>query len=280
MSTYNSGVSELRSMEELNKKQAEFYDVKKKNAITKIWSWGRRVLLGNIRSELGIKNDVYNLHRQWIGDVSGKRVLDLGCFSGNALSIELASKADYYLGIDLSEKGIGILSEKLAAAGLTNAKAVAIDFLSEEFDKEQSFDLIYIYGAMHHFRYFEVLLERLNKFLKNDGCIVTYDPTETSSIIKFVRVLYRPFQSDAKWEWPFTKKTYKLINQYFLVDKVQGFLGKSKNFIALNFLPLSKEWKLKKAREWHQYDMAHANSFSNDFYRCMHVAMKLKKKLN
>lgn len=278
MSTFDAGLSQLKSMEELNKKQAEFYDVKKKNIATKIWSWGRGVMLGNIRSEAGIKTDVYKLHREWIGNVSGKRVLDLGCYSGNALSLELASKAGYYVGIDLSEKGISTLSEKLAAAGLGNAKALVVDFLSDEFDRERPFDLIYIYGAMHHFRYFEVLLKRLDKFLADDGCIVTYDPTETSSIIKFARVLYRPFQSDAKWEWPFTKKTYKHISQYFVIDKMQGFLGKSKNFIALSFLPFSKAWKLKKAKQWHAYDMAHANSFGKDFYRCMHVAMRLTKK--
>ena len=34
--------------------------------------------------ELGILEQSYTLHKQWLGPLEDKRVLDLGCYAGNA----------------------------------------------------------------------------------------------------------------------------------------------------------------------------------------------------
>lgn len=58
---------------EVNKKQKEFYNVKKKNFATQIWSNIRHGLLANIRKEIGISNQVYALHKEWLGDLAEKK---------------------------------------------------------------------------------------------------------------------------------------------------------------------------------------------------------------
>jgi len=279
MSVIAEKVKEKQSMLDINQQQADFYNKPKKNAISSIWSWGRGKLLRSVRLSIGVSDDVYRLHREWLADLSGKKVLDLGCFAGNVLSLEIAKKAGYYLGIDLSKRGISELKAKLESEGVINGQAVVVDFLSDDFDQYGQFDVIYIYGAMHHFQHFDVLLNRLNEVLMPNGRIITYDPTETSPLIKFIRSVYRPFQSDAAWEWPFNRDTYKSIQKVFVVEHVQGFLGRSKAAVMLAFLPLSANWKRKKSQEWHAYDLANANSFGPALESCMHVAMCLRKKL-
>ena len=65
---------------ETNVKQAEFYNTKKKNLPTRIWSRIREKTLKGIRRELNILQGSYDLHKSWFGELSDKKVLDLGCF--------------------------------------------------------------------------------------------------------------------------------------------------------------------------------------------------------
>ena len=98
---------------ETNKKQKEFYNNIKQNFSTKIWAKFRNGLLNRIRKNIGIKDQAYLLHKEWFGDLSNKKVLDLGCYSGNYWSMYLAEHAKEYLGIDLSDVAILKLKEKI-----------------------------------------------------------------------------------------------------------------------------------------------------------------------
>ncbi len=186
-----------------NQRQKEFYEHKEKNFATKIWSFFRNGILNKTRKNLGIENQIYQLHQKWFGDLSDKKVLDLGCYEGNSLSIYLATNAKEYIGVDLSETGINKLNERLI--NIPSATAISVDFLSDEF-KENRFDLIYAYGVLHHFKDVDFLITKLNKKLNSGGQIISYDPLQTSLPIKFIRTIYRPFQSDRDWEWPFRRE--------------------------------------------------------------------------
>ena len=85
---------------------------KKRNFVTSLWSRIRHGLLANIRKELKISNQVYDLHKHWLGNLHDKKVLDLGCFEGNHLSVYIAQNAKEYIGLDLSDIGIAKLNEK------------------------------------------------------------------------------------------------------------------------------------------------------------------------
>jgi 2-polyprenyl-3-methyl-5-hydroxy-6-metoxy-1,4-benzoquinol methylase len=270
----------MKPITKSNKEQAAFYDHKttrKPNLFSKMWRYYRNNVLDQFRKDMDIKHDIYSLHREWLGDLEGKRILDLGCYSGNALSVDMASECGEYLGIDLSERGISQLQEKLNALKKDSAEARVIDFLSPSF-QEKPFDIIYIYGAMHHFEDFEHLLVRLNSFLKQDGCIIAYDPLKTSILVNTVRALYRPFQQDAGWEWPFSKRTFKLIEKHFTIRQLQGVLGYSKYALIINLLPLSRRFKQKIGHKLHGLDKKYATGLNHNLWRCMQVATLLQKK--
>lgn len=260
---------------ETNIRQKEFYNTKKKNFATKIWSSLREKTLKKIRKNIGILDQSYDLHKVWFGDLSNKKVLDLGCFQGNSLSMLLAENAKEYIGVDLSDVAIAKLNQKLTQ--IPTAKAVAVDFLSDDFP-DKDFDLIYAYGVLHHFQSVPVLINKLNEKLAPNGEIISYDPLETSLPIKIIRTLYRPFQSDADWEWPFTRKTYSQFKNAFNIIERRGLLGKTKWFFLLNFVPMSEEKRMNLGKKWHNDDWENSKTSDSALFACMHVTMLMKKK--
>jgi SAM-dependent methyltransferase len=260
---------------ETNKKQAAFYNNIKQNYFTKIWARFRNGILNKIRKNIGVHDQAYDLHKVWFGDLSDKKVLDLGCFAGNYLSLYLAEKSKQYIGIDLSDVAIQKLNERLKP--FPNANAFAIDFLSEEFI-QKDFDIIYAYGVLHHFPSTTILINKLNEKLATGGSVISYDPMETSWPIKLIRTLYRPFQSDAAWEWPFTRKTVRQYHNSFNVMERRGILGKSKWIYLINFLPLSEEKKQEIGKKWHKQDWENSAVSDASLFKCMHLTMLMQKK--
>jgi 2-polyprenyl-3-methyl-5-hydroxy-6-metoxy-1,4-benzoquinol methylase len=263
------------SILETNIKQAEFYNTKNKNLATRIWSKFRNGILNRMKKAVGVQDQAYLKHKEWFGDLSTKKVLDLGCFSGNYWSMYLAEQSKEYLGIDLSDVAIAKLDERLVS--FPNASAKAIDFLSTEFI-EKDFDLIYAYGVLHHFESTKILIYKLNEKLALNGQIISYDPLETSLPIKIIRTLYRPFQSDAAWEWPFTKKTVCQFQNAFTIIERHGLLGKSKWMVLISLLPISEEKKIKIGQKWHKADWDDSKTSDSVLFSCMHLTMLMEKK--
>lgn len=260
---------------ETNKKQRDFYNDIRQNFATQLWASIRNGLLNRTRKNIGVQEQVYATHKIWFGDLASKKVLDLGCFSGNYLSLYLAEHAMSYTGIDLSDIAIAKLQQRISH--LERAKAVAVDFLSDEF-VEADFDLIYAYGVLHHFPNNDVLMARLNEKLADSGEIISYDPLQTSLPIRIMRLLYRPFQSDAAWEWPFTERTVKAYRDNFELLELHGLLGKAKWSALLNLLPLSYQYRSAKGKEWHDVDWKESAVSDRSLFRCMHLTMRLRKK--
>lgn len=262
---------------ELNKRQKEFYNsVKnpKRNFATRIWANFRNGALSDFRKKFDLKDRVYDEHKIWMGDLSDKKILDLGCLQGNALSLYMAQNAKEYIGIDLSDVAIDVLQKKIEQADCRNARAIAVDFLSPEFH-ESDFDIIYAYGVLHHFENFDLLVAKLKEKLKPNGIIVSYDPLETSLPIKILRTLYRPFQDDKDWEWPFTKKVVAKIKNNFKIEQVRGILGQSKYGVLLNLLPLNNSYKSRVISKMVEKDWGIKNI--DDIYSCMHTTLLLRK---
>jgi 2-polyprenyl-3-methyl-5-hydroxy-6-metoxy-1,4-benzoquinol methylase len=269
---------DIDSMLQTNQKQKEFYNEKdqkkKKNLPSRVWSGIRSGLLADYRRNFNISEKVYAQHTIWLGDLSSKKILDLGCLRGNALSLYMAKNAKEYIGIDLSDVAIKELQRKIEKADCPNAKAVAVDFLSDEF-ADKDFDIIYAYGVLHHFENVDVLIARLKEKLAPNGVIISYDPLQTSLPIKVMRQLYRPFQSDKDWEWPFDKKVIEKLYANFQVLDIKGILGKSKYGILLSFLPLSSNFKHKKIAKMINDDWE--ISSQKEIYPCMHLTMFMRK---
>lgn len=264
-------------MKDMISKQKAFYDNKEKNFVTKIWYYFRNRTLNAFRKNIGLEKEIYDLHLNWLGDLNDMKVLDLGCYEGNSLSFHMAKNAKKYVGIDLSEKAIKILGKRLSQ--LPNAEVYSMDFLSADFE-EKDFDLIYAYGVLHHFRNTEELISKLKQKLKPGGRIISYDPLATSLPVRLVRALYRPFQTDKDWEWPFSRKVYYKYSKEFEILDRRAILGKTKWLFLINHLPIGNHKKEKISKRWHLTDRELSKRNDSHMFKCMHLTMLMRLKPN
>lgn len=265
----------------VNRTQADFYDKKvagarRLNPAMRAWEWWRSSVY-EVWDGIGVFDTVLDLHRAWLGDLSGKRVLDLGCYTGNRLSLELAQASGAYLGIDLSDSALAKLRARIVAAGIKGAEVKALDFLDKNFDYPP-FDVVYANAVLHHFSDFGLLMSLLHERLNPGGMVICFDPMETSRIVRAVRAAYRPFQTNAAWEWPFQRANFDKIQEYFVIEEMRGLVGRSKWVIPLSALPVSRRWLVEAGRKLHEQDLARATELNPDLWRCMSVTMRLRKR--
>lgn len=273
---------EVREMLRINEEQRRYYeqaDGAKESEInslaTNLWRrWRARAL--SVFEENEIDDTLAKRHLQWLGgDLSSLKVLDLGVGYGNPLSMTLARQAREYIAIDLSASMVEWFNRQLKAKSTRNARAVVADFLSDEFS-ERDFDLVYARAVFHHFKHFDAFLEKLHRCMAPGGIVITLDdPLETWLPMKLLRMAYRPFQTDADWEYPFTRQSLRAIQRHFDVEKVQGTYGFSKWGIPLGFV--APQFARRHARAWHQKDLAYAYDIKN-VTSCLRVSLMLRPK--
>ena len=262
---------------ETNTRQKEFYNAANDSRITnlpmKTWRFVRRRMYG-LMDQSEVWTDVFKLHKEWIGNLEGKKVLDFGCYEGNKLSHYLASSASEYVGIDLSDKALAKLSDSFQKKGISGARVQCVDVLSSEFEGG-GFDVIYAQGVLHHFNPIEALLPVLHSKLNPGGRIVSFDPLQTSLLTRGVRAVYHPFRSDKDWEWPFRREIFGKFRQYFAIEHMQGFLGRSKWAIPITFV--NKDLAARLLERWHRSDMALATGENRHLWGCLQLAMCMTK---
>lgn len=278
----NVSNSKIKSMLEVNRKQKEYYEISQGtqfihagNKVSVIWDKIRTIQY-RITDELGYNNKLFEIHKHWLGDLKGKKVLDLGCNTGNELSEFLAINSSQYYAVDLSKSALSILQNKFEEKGINNARFLPVDILSDEF-KEGCFDVIYAKAIFHHFKFFEEFLNRIKSVLNPKGIIICLDPLNTFLPLRIFRAVYRRFQYDSDWEYPFTNNSLKQIEKYFTILDVAGIMGKAKYAIPIYLL--SRKYAIKKAEQWVNEDYHKIKYYDKSLKSCLRISLLLRKEL-
>ena len=276
-----------QKMVQVNARQKDFYESwfkavqmagveRAANTPTGTWSWMRRKLLA-MRKLAGLDEYLEELHRGWMHDLENARVLDLGCFTGNPLSLWIAENCAEYTGIDLSEQAVAVLNAKLSERQFTHARAYAQDFLANSYP-DNHFDLIYANSVLHHFKDINLLLAELHRILKPGGMVISFDPLMTEPLNRLARALYRPLQTDRDWEWPFTRKTFGLLRRYFEIADRQGIMGMVKfGFLCQLVLGPGKLGNVI-TRLGLKFDKKYARHPGAAFFFCWQATLLLRKR--
>ena len=118
-----------------------------------------------------------------LGDVTKKRILDLGAGMGES-AVYFASKGAIVTAADISS---GMLN---VAQQLANHHDVAIETVKTTSNKlpfpDESFDVIYAANMLHHVDMPSTLRE-IKRILKKSGIFVSYDPLAHNPIINMYR---------------------------------------------------------------------------------------------
>lgn len=104
-------------------------------------------------------------------DVSGKKVLEIGCGDGESLQYQGKRKASELWGIDLSEKQLEKAARNLAARGLS-AKLICSPMEEDCGIPTDYFDFVYSIYAIGWTADLEGTFRRIASYLKKDGVFI------------------------------------------------------------------------------------------------------------
>jgi len=145
-----------------------------------------------------------------LGDITGKKLLDLGCGLGEA-SVYFAIKGAKVTSTDISGKMLELTKDlgKRYGVDITTHKSTAEELL---LGNEKQFDIIYAGNLFHHIDMNEVL-PRLTAILKDDGRLVSWDPIAYNPIINVYRRMAMKVRTVD--EHPLKVKDIKSFENYF-----------------------------------------------------------------
>lgn len=172
-----------------------------------------------------------------LGNMKGKRILDLGCGNGEA-SIYFAKKGAKVYAIDISPIMVSLV-KKLAKKKNLNKRIVAKVMLAEDLKFPSNyFDLIFGRGVLHHVSIKPSMIE-IKRILKKDGVGVFIEPLMHNPIINVYRKIAKEvrtpdeqpinyFKIDKLADIGFTESYHKefqlttllILVWYFLVQRV------------------------------------------------------------
>jgi ubiquinone/menaquinone biosynthesis C-methylase UbiE len=119
-------------------------------------------------------------------DIQDKLVLDYCCGNGE-VAVEMAKRgAAKSLGIDISEVAIENASKLAYANGRKDRCEFHVMDAEETEFKDNTFDIIHEYGALHHLD-LEVALRELSRILKSDGKVICTEALRHNPFIHYYR---------------------------------------------------------------------------------------------
>jgi ubiquinone/menaquinone biosynthesis C-methylase UbiE len=121
---------------------------------------------------------------QHLGDVSGQKLLDLGCGAGEN-SVYFAKKGAQCIAADYSA-GMVEVALKLADANGVKIEGAIINAMAIDFP-DHSFDVVYAANLLHHLPDPQQCIQEMHRILKPGGKACFWDPLRHNPIINIYR---------------------------------------------------------------------------------------------
>lgn len=145
-----------------------------------------------------------------LGDVSGKRVLVVGC--SNVGVLPLARRGAHVIGIDVADEAVNQLNEAIAAEGL-QARAIARVMNAEDLDVPPgSIDIIACSGVLHHLDVPRAAAT-FAKALAPDGRVVMMEPMAWNPPAAIYRRLTPSMRTE--FEHPLVPRDVRYLRERF-----------------------------------------------------------------
>jgi len=171
--------------------------------------------------------------RLLLGNIKGKKILDVGCGKGS-LSFYLAQEGADVIGIDLSSNFIEFCQEEAKKLGFS-IEFREMNAQIPEFE-ENTFDIIVGSRVIHHLPDIKLFFKECKRLLKHKGFITFVEPLKKNPIVELNRKYFAP-KSRTRHEHPlfisdvkYAEEIYGNIehHEFFLLSPLAMFF---KNFI-------------------------------------------------
>ncbi len=103
-----------------------------------------------------------------VGDVTNKKILDLGCGFGDHAKSYSDNKASSIIGLDNASKIIEIAKKR----NILNSKFILHDLNSKISLESESFDIVVSSLTIHYVKNFELLISEVRRLLKPNGIFI------------------------------------------------------------------------------------------------------------
>ena len=147
---------------------------------------------------------------QQLGDIRGKRLLDLGCGAGEN-SVYFAQKGANCVAADYSPGMVEVALKLAAANGVSieghTANAMALDFA------DNTFDIVYASNLLHHIPDPKIALKEMHRVLKPGGKACFWDPLKHNPVINVYRRMATEVRTDD--EMPLDINIIKVVKSLF-----------------------------------------------------------------
>lgn len=155
---------------------------------------------------------------QRLGNIKGKRLLDVGCGLGEA-SVYFAILGADVTSTDLSQ-GMLDATTRLAQANGVSVKQHVASAEDMQLPPEEKFDIIYAGNLLHHVNIEETIV-RIKPHLSTGGTLVTWDPLAYNPAIN----VYRSIATDVRTpdEHPLKWSDIKLFYKHFETVETRYF---------------------------------------------------------
>ncbi len=117
------------------------------------------------------QQQIFRLFEQLIKPQQGEVVLDMGCGTGE-FSEKLHSYGLKVKGVDISKKAVEFCRKKYASTSIL----FEVQDIEKTTYADNSVDIIFLGGVLHHFPYREAVFREAYRILKKNGRIFAFDP--------------------------------------------------------------------------------------------------------
>lgn len=180
--------------------------------------------------------------------LQNKKVLDIGCFTGDFLQLLQQKNADVY-GVELQKDAVRIANKKLPG------RIYQADIMSFKFP-QKNYDIITLLGLIEHVSDPAKLIKRSYELLNKNGVIMIQTPNSSSFLAKTMKKYWPP---------------YSPIEHIHLFSRK----GLENTLTQLGFKEISFRQHRKKLPIGYVYNMF--NNFGPEFHK---ILKPLDKKLN
>jgi SAM-dependent methyltransferase len=153
-----------------------------------------------------------------LGNITGKRLLDVGCGLGEA-SVYFALLGANVTSSDLSQGMLDATKRLAAANGVTVTQHLA-SAEDMQLSLNEKFDVIYAGNLLHHVN-IEETISKIKSHIAVDGVFVSWDPLAYNPAINIYRRIATAVRTPD--EHPLTLSDIKLFRKYFGVVETRYF---------------------------------------------------------